>query len=145
LLCKFSLRYHFRFYKAIAAITAAPIIPAPTLKPLPALVVVAACAEVEAAGAADEAAVVAGALDAMEAEDMEALVDMAVFTADDTLEATEAAEETADDATDAAVDAAEAALVEVPLARATEQISSVTLLVAVAETSASLVFNWAQS
>ena len=105
----------------------------------------AACAEVEAAGAADEAAVVAGALDAMEAEDMEALVDMAVFTADDTLEATEAAEETADDATDAAVDAAEAALVEVPLARATEQISSVTLLVAVAETSASLVFNWAQS
>lgn len=118
----------------MAAMTAAPIIPAPTLKPLPALDVAVAGAEVEATEAADEAAVVAGtALDAMVAVPVGALEDMAVVIADDTLEATEAAEEAGDDAADAAVDATEAALLDgVPLARAIEQISSVTLVVAVA-------------
>jgi len=119
-----------RFYKAIAAITAAPIIPAPTLKPLPALVVAVAGLEVEATEAADEVAVVAEA--AVDAEDTEALEDTAVVVADDALEATDATDETADDEAEVAVDAAVVALVEAPLARAIEQISLVTLVVAVA-------------
>jgi hypothetical protein len=122
-----------RYYKAIAAITAAPIIPAPTLKPFPALLVAVAGFEVEEAG------VVAGAaVDAVVAEDTEAVADTAVAVADDALEATETADETAEDETEeavdaeVAVDAAVVALVEAPLARAIEQISLVTLVVAVA-------------
>jgi hypothetical protein len=131
---KFTFHHPPHFYKATAAMTAAPIIPAPTLKPLPAFFVAVAGAEVEATEVGDEAAVVAGAvLDAIVPEPLE---DTGVVAADDALEATEAteerAEEMADDAADAAVDAAEAALVEAPLARAIEQISLVTLVVAVA-------------
>jgi hypothetical protein len=114
--------------------TAAPIIPAPALKLLPALDVVLAGAEVEATEAADEGvevAEVAGV--ALDAELSGVLEDSAVVTTDDTLDAAEVAEEPADDATDTAVDVTEAALLDgVPLARAIEQISVVTLLVAVA-------------
>jgi hypothetical protein len=110
----------------MAAMTAAPIIPAPTLKPLPTFFVTVAGAEIEATEDADEAVVLAGAvLDTAVADVTGALADVAAVTTD---EATEVAEETAD----AAVDATEAGLVEVPLARAAEQISAATLLVAVA-------------
>jgi hypothetical protein len=114
---KFPFHYPFRFYKAMAAMTAAPIIPAPALKPLPAFFVAVAGAEVEATEDA--------ALDPAVADVTGALADVAAVTTD---EATEVAEETAD----AAVDATEARLVEDPLARAAEQISVARLLVAVA-------------
>lgn len=120
---KFPFHYPFRLYKAMAAMAAAPIIPAPTLKPLPAFFVAVAGAEVEATEDADEAAVTA--LDPAVADVTGALADVAAVTTD---EATEVAEETAD----AAVDLTEAGLVEAPLARAAEQISVATLLVAVA-------------
>jgi hypothetical protein len=123
---KFPFHYPFCFYKAMAAMAAAPIIPAPTLKPLPAFFVTVAGAEVEATEDADEAALLAGtALDPAVIDVTGALADVAEVTTD---EATEAAEETAD----ATVDATEAGLVEAPLARAAEQISLATLLVAVA-------------
>jgi catabolite regulation protein CreA len=110
----------------MAAMAAAPIIPAPTLKPLPAFFVAVEGAEVEATEDADEAVVLAGtALDPVVVDVTGTFADVATVTTD---EATEVAEETAD----AAVDATEAGLVEVPLARAAEQISFATLLVAVA-------------
>jgi hypothetical protein len=121
----------FLFYKAMAAMTAAPIIPAPTLKPLPALVVAVAGAEDEAFEAADEAEL-AAVVDAVAAAVPVAVAVTADDPADDTLDATEAVEEAEDDTADAAVDAAEVALVEAPLAVAIEQISLVTLVVAVA-------------
>jgi hypothetical protein len=128
---KFPFHYPFGFHKAIAAMTAAPIIPAPTLKPLPALEVAVAGAEDDAFEAADEATVLAGAV----LDEMAAVVaepeEMAVVTADDALVTTEAAEEPAVDATDAVLDGAEVAVLEPPLARAIEQISLVTLVVAV--------------
>jgi hypothetical protein len=137
---KFPFHYPFCFYKAIAAITAAPIIPAPALKPLPALEVAVAAAEDEAFEAADEATVLAGAV----LDEMAAVVaepeEMAVVTADDALVTTEAAEELAVDATDAVLDGAEVAVLEPPLARAIEQISLVTLVVAVWELSAHLSY-----
>jgi len=131
---KFPFHYPFRFYKAMAAMTAAPIIPAPTLKPLPALDVAVEGAEVDATEAAEEAVVLAGvALDATVAEVVEAPEDTAVVVADDFLEAVEVAEEPAEVEADAAVDAAEdALLLGVPLARAIEQISLVILVVPVA-------------
>jgi len=109
----------------MAAMTAAPIIPAPTLKPLPALVVAVAGAEDEALEAADEAEVLAGALD--DATVVAAVVeDAAVVAADDAtddpLAATEPADETAEDAADAALDAWDDAVLEAPFARAMEQI-----------------------
>jgi hypothetical protein len=124
--------------------TAAPIIPAPTLKPLPALEVALAGAEDEAFEAADEAAdeaaVVAGAV----LDEMAAVVvvpeEMVVVTADDALVTAEAAEELAVDAADAVLDGVEAAVVEAPLARAIEQISLVTLVVAVGELSVRLSY-----
>lgn len=115
--------------------TAAPIIPAPTLKPLPALEVAVATAEDEAFEAADEAADEAAVLAGAVFDEMAAVVaepeEMAVVTADDALVTTEAAEELAVDAADAVLDGVEAAVLEPPLARAIEHISLVTLVVAV--------------
>jgi hypothetical protein len=106
-----SYNYHSPspFYKAMAAITAAPIIPAPTLKPLPALVVAVAGAEDEDFEAEDEDEAVP-ADDAAEAADEVAL------------ETAEAAEEAADETAEDALDAAEAAVLEAPPAVARAQI-----------------------
>jgi hypothetical protein len=117
--------FRFPFYKAMAAITAAPIIPAPTLKPLPALVVTVAGADEEAFEVDEEDDAVPAAAELVEDEAVvvaEAADETAEAADDVALETTEAAEEAADETADDALEAAEVAVLEAPPAVARAQI-----------------------